>query len=55
MPTYSDELRHQRVTFRVGNTTDRRTLNELEMPSYDHAIVLSYSDELTARKPIQEP
>jgi ion channel POLLUX/CASTOR len=56
MPTYSDELRHQRVTFRVGNTTDRRMLEGLEVPSYDHVVVLSYSDELeTARKPTQEP
>jgi ion channel POLLUX/CASTOR len=46
MPTHFDELRHQRVTFHVGNTTDRRTLDELEVPSYDHVIVLSYSDEL---------
>jgi hypothetical protein len=46
VPTYSDELRHQRVTFRVGNTTDRRTLDELEVASYDHVVVLSYSDEL---------
>ncbi|MDQ3589986.1 MAG: NAD-binding protein [Actinomycetota bacterium] len=46
MPPYSDELRHQRVTFRVGNTTDRRTLDELEVPPYDHVVVLSYSDEL---------
>jgi voltage-gated potassium channel Kch len=56
MPAYSDELRHQRVTFRVGNTTDRRMLEGLEVPSYDHVVVLSYSDELeTARKPTQEP
>ncbi len=46
MPAYFDELRHQRVTFRVGNTTDRRTLDELEVASYDHVVVLSYSDEL---------
>jgi hypothetical protein len=46
MPTYSDELRHQSVIFRVGNTTDRHMLDGLEVPSYDHVVVLSYSDEL---------
>jgi voltage-gated potassium channel Kch len=46
MPTHFDELRHQRVSFRVGNTTFRRTLDGLDVPSYDHVIVLSYSDEL---------
>ena len=50
MPTYSDELRHQRVTFRIGNSTDRRTLDELEVPSYDHVVVLSYSDELAPQE-----
>ncbi len=50
MPTYSDELRHQRVTFRVGNTTDRRMLEGLEVPSYDHVVVLSYSDELDSQE-----
>jgi ion channel POLLUX/CASTOR len=43
--TLFDNLRNQRVTSREGNTTDRRTLDELEIPSYDHVIVLGYSDE----------
>jgi voltage-gated potassium channel Kch len=46
IPTRFDGLRHQRVACRVGNTTDRRTLDGLEVPSYDHVVVLSYSDEL---------
>jgi voltage-gated potassium channel Kch len=41
-----DELRHQTVAFRVGNITNRRALDELNVPSYDHVVVLSYSDEL---------
>ena len=45
--TQFDELRHQTVAFRTGNTTDRHTLDGLEVPSYDHVIVLSYSDELS--------
>jgi voltage-gated potassium channel Kch len=40
------ELRNQTVAFRAGNTTSRRTLDGLDVPSYDHVIVLSYSDEL---------
>jgi hypothetical protein len=40
------ELRNQTVAFRAGNTTSRRTLDELDVPSYDHVIVLSYSDVL---------
>src|SRR5215217_6992511 len=44
--TQFNELRHLRVASRTGNTTDRRTLDGLEVPSYDHVIVLSYSDEL---------
>jgi ion channel POLLUX/CASTOR len=40
------ELRNHTVAFRSGNTTSRRTLDGLDVPSYDHVIVLSYSDEL---------
>ena len=40
-----DELRNQRVTSSVGDTTDRRTLDRLEVPSYDHVIVLGNPDE----------
>jgi voltage-gated potassium channel Kch len=32
--------------FRQGSTTDRRTLDELEIPTYDQVIVLPYSDTL---------
>jgi len=46
LPANFDGLRHQSVTFRAGNTTDRRELNTLGVPTYDHVIVLSYSDEL---------
>jgi ion channel POLLUX/CASTOR len=46
VPTRFDELRHQTVAFQVGSTIDRRTLDGLGVPSYDHVIVLSYSDKL---------
>ena len=44
LPTRFDELEHQTVNVRAGNTSDRRTLDALEVPAYDHVIVLSYSD-----------
>src|SRR5215211_1752659 len=44
LPTTFDELEHQAVNVRTGNTSDRRTLDTLEVPAYDHVIVLSYSD-----------
>ena len=40
------ELPHQKVLFREGDTTDRRTLDGLDVGAYDHLIVLSYSDKL---------
>jgi ion channel POLLUX/CASTOR len=46
LPASFDGLGHQTVTFRSGNTTDRRKLDALEVSSYDHVIVLSYSDDL---------
>ena len=50
IPAHLGELRHQTVALRAGNTTDRRMLEELEVPSYDHVVVLSYSDELDHRE-----
>ena len=44
LPTTFDKLEHQAVNVRTGNTSDRRTLDALEVPAYDHVIVLSYSD-----------
>jgi ion channel POLLUX/CASTOR len=40
-----DELRNQKVTSRVGDITDRRTLDGLEVFTYDHVIVLGHPDE----------
>jgi ion channel POLLUX/CASTOR len=44
LPTRFDELEHQTVNVHTGNTSNRRTLDALEVPAYDHVIVLSYSD-----------
>jgi voltage-gated potassium channel Kch len=40
------QLRHLTVSFRAGDTTDRRTLDELAVATYHHVIVLSKSDQL---------
>lgn len=39
-------LKNQTVTYQVGDTNDRRTLDELKIETYKHVIVLSYSDTL---------
>ncbi len=44
LPDGFDEPENQSVSFRAGDTTDRRTLDALGVPSYDHVIVLSYPD-----------
>jgi ion channel POLLUX/CASTOR len=43
------DLQHERVVFQQGDTTDRRTLNGLQVERYDHVIVLS-DDALPAQK-----
>jgi voltage-gated potassium channel Kch len=39
-------LKNQRVTFQLGNTTNRQILDALDVTSYSHIITLSYSDSL---------
>jgi ion channel POLLUX/CASTOR len=39
-------LQRQSVTFMTGDTTDRRTLDSLKVSSFDHIIVLAYSDTM---------
>ena len=43
-------LRHETVTFQAGDTTDRRTLDGLDLPAFDHVIILCYSDTLDAQQ-----
>ena len=46
VPSSSFEvLRNQNVTSHVGDITDRRILDQLEVSSYDHVIVLGHPDE----------
>lgn len=40
------QLKNQKVTFKAGDTTNRRALDELAIPSFQHVIVLSDSDVL---------
>ena len=42
----ASRLRNQHVSFQSGDTTDRRTLDALGIPSYQHVIVLGYTDHL---------
>jgi hypothetical protein len=38
------------ASFSLGDTTDRRVLDELLVNDYDHVIILSYSDALEAQR-----
>jgi Castor and Pollux, part of voltage-gated ion channel len=40
------DLKQQAVTFQAGDTTDRRTLDALQIEIYKHVIILCYSDNL---------
>ncbi|OGN86807.1 MAG: potassium transporter TrkA [Chloroflexi bacterium GWC2_73_18] len=43
-------VRNQSIGFRLGDTSDRRTLDALEVETYDHMIVLCYSDTLDPQR-----
>jgi voltage-gated potassium channel Kch len=43
---YCADLAHQTITFHAGDTTDRRTLDALQIATYTHVIILCYSDML---------
>ncbi len=43
-------LKNQSIKSQIGDTTSRSTLEELELSSYDHIIVLSDSDRLPTQK-----
>jgi voltage-gated potassium channel Kch len=46
----SDRMQNQKVIFQAGETTDRRTLDSLNIPSFDHIILLCYSDLLSPQQ-----
>jgi voltage-gated potassium channel Kch len=41
------DLHHQQITLQRGDTTNRRTLDGLDLQRFDHIILLCYSDVLT--------
>jgi voltage-gated potassium channel Kch len=43
------DLKHQRVKYLVGDTTDRRTLDSLGVETFDHVILLCY-DRVDAQR-----
>ncbi|MBI4671757.1 MAG: NAD-binding protein [Chloroflexi bacterium] len=46
LPQELDAAKNQTVTFQQNETTDRKVLDALDVASYNHIIVLSYSDLL---------
>ncbi|MBI5878394.1 MAG: NAD-binding protein [Chloroflexi bacterium] len=44
------DLKRQTVTFQPGQTTDRRVLDALDIASFSHVMVLSYSDALPTQE-----
>jgi voltage-gated potassium channel Kch len=43
-------LKNTTVSLRTGDTTDRRIIDKLDLPSFKHIIVLSYSDTQTTEQ-----
>ncbi len=43
-------FKNQTVTFQSSDTTDREILEALDVPTYNHIIVLSYADTLDAQE-----
>ncbi|MBC8160399.1 MAG: potassium transporter TrkA, partial [Roseiflexaceae bacterium] len=43
-------LASQTITFQAGDTTDRRLLDSLDIPTYKHVILLCYSDTLDVQQ-----
>ena len=49
-PPELPKTKHQAVTFTRGDTSDRDLLDGLDIPSFDHIIILSYSDALETQR-----
>ena len=47
---FNQQARNQTVEFRAGNITDRPTLNSLDLSSFNHVILMSYSDSLKTQE-----
>jgi hypothetical protein len=46
----STDLKNLKLTFREGDITDRKNLESLELGSFEHIILLCYSDDLAVQK-----
>lgn len=46
----SADAKNQTIRFQVGDTTDRRLLDALDITGYAHVIILSYSDKLDVQR-----
>ena len=46
----SSEMKNQNLVFKEGDITDRKVLESLDLQSFDHIILLCYSDELDVQK-----
>ncbi len=45
-----ENIKNQKVSFIQGDSTDRQTLDKLDIPNFQHVIVLSYSDQLDTQQ-----
>lgn len=45
-----EKLEHLEVIFQCGDTTSRELLESLDIPSFNHVILLSYSDKVDAQE-----
>ena len=48
--SFSKALKNQKVKFIDGDITDRKLLDSLKLETFDHIILLCYSDELDTQK-----
>jgi hypothetical protein len=46
----SQHLKHEKVSIQHGDITSRSILDALDIPTYDHVILLSYSDSLSVQQ-----
>ncbi len=47
---HCNDLQRMKLTFQQADTTDRRILDGLDVSTFDHVIVLCYSDDLAVAK-----
>jgi voltage-gated potassium channel Kch len=50
LASFKKQLKNQTVNFRKGETTDREVLEKLNLKSFNHIIILCYSDTLKTQE-----